>query len=552
MSNNSLVIANKHSERMGKIRQQATEPECLVRTVLTGLGVYFRTNVQELPGKPDIANQTEQWAIMVHGCFWHGHDCKHGAIESKTNTETWRDKVECNRERDRRKRADLENLGFIVDEIWECELVDRQKLTARLSNFVNTARERLESFAFDRENGSVIHRVFLDRNRVKTTRMAPIQSPYSRSASEAYDYAWLRSSRHLSPARNGASEISCVDLFSGCGGLSLGVREACHASGRHFRPLLAMDSNPHALAVYKANFEPKLALSDDLTLYIDGEIGDQITDSEQALLQRLGSVDILVAGPPCQGHSNLNNHTRRNDDRNDLYQRVARFVEIAEPNWVIVENVATVVHDLRGAQSRTRETLERRGYFCDEVTVNLSQIGVPQLRKRHVLVASRFGNTDIAGIIARHSVDRPRSVSWAINDLVDHPADTLMDSPRKLSAENYRRIEWLFANGQYDLPNDLRPNCHKGEHTYYAMYGRLHPDKPTNTITTGFGSPGQGRYIHPTRPRTLTAHEAARLQMFPDYFDFSAAGSYKALSKMIGNAVPMKLSYLLTLALLRG
>jgi len=83
------------------------------------------------------------------------------------------------------------------------------------------------------------------------------------------------------------------------------------------------------------------------------------------------------------------------------------------------------------------------------------------------------------------------------------------------------------------------------------MYGRLRPELPANTITTGFGSPGQGRYIHPTRRRTLTAHEAARLQMFPDFFDFTAADSYKALAKMIGNAVPMKLSYLLTLALLR-
>jgi DNA (cytosine-5)-methyltransferase 1 len=83
------------------------------------------------------------------------------------------------------------------------------------------------------------------------------------------------------------------------------------------------------------------------------------------------------------------------------------------------------------------------------------------------------------------------------------------------------------------------------------MYGRLRPELPANTITTGFGSPGQGRYIHPTQPRTLTAHEAARLQMFPDFFDFSAARSYKTLAKMIGNAVPMKLTYLLTLGLLR-
>lgn len=536
---------------MRKIRHKDTETEQVVRTLLSDLGLPFRTNVQELPGTPDIANLNEQWAIMVHGCFWHGHHCKHGSVESKTNTESWRYKLDRNRERDQRKRYELENLGFAVTEVWECELKDKSKLSFRLANFVESARERLESFAFDPKRNSIIRRVLSGFDETHITRINCAQNSEIELAADAYGYAWLRLPSLPQSTHHDKRKLSCVDLFSGCGGLSLGVREACHASGRPFHPVLAMDSNPHALAVYKANFEPELALSDDLTMHIDGELGSKISETERALLRKIGDIDMLVAGPPCQGHSNLNNHTRRNDDRNDLYQRVARFVEIAEPKWVIVENVATVVHDVRGAQVRTREALERQGYFCDEATVNLSHIGVPQLRKRHILVASRNRAIEIAKIIARHKIDSPRNVQWAIDDLADITADTIFDTPRKLSAENYRRIEWLFANDQFDLPNELRPDCHKGEHTYYAMYGRLHPDKPTNTITTGFGSPGQGRYIHPTRPRTLTAHEAARLQMFPDFFDFSAAGSYKALSKMIGNAVPMKLSYLLTLALLR-
>ncbi len=551
MSSNNLATSSKHSERMRKIKQKDTETECMVRDALNALGISYQVNLRDLPGRPDIVNKTEQWAIMVHGCFWHGHDCKHGIIESKTNTEKWRDKIEGNRQRDKRKRFELESLGFFVDEIWECELKDRPKLVARIAKFVESARERLETFAFDSDNGSIIRRVLLNSDKAQISRIPLIKYPDLKSAVDAFDYAWLRSLARFRPLQVGGEEVSCVDLFSGCGGLSLGVREACYASGRHFRSILAMDSNSNALAVYKANFDPEFALSDDLTLHIDGDIGFPITDSERALLRKIGHVDLVVAGPPCQGHSNLNNHTRRNDDRNDLYQKVARFVEIAEPKWVIVENVAAVVHDVRGGQLRTRKALEQQGYFCNEETVNLSHIGVPQLRKRHVLVASRYRNIDISEIIAHHKIDQPRSVSWAINDLADNATDTIFDTPRKLSAENYRRIEWLFANDQYDLPNELRPDCHKGEHTYYAMYGRLYPNKPANTITTGFGSPGQGRYIHPIRQRTLTAHEAARLQMFPDFFDFSAAGSYKSLSKMIGNAVPMKLSYLLTLALLR-
>jgi DNA (cytosine-5)-methyltransferase 1 len=312
-----------------------------------------------------------------------------------------------------------------------------------------------------------------------------------------------------------------------------------------------MDRDNDALAVYQKNFSPEMVLDGDIAHYIDGALGDAPTVLETLLLEQLGRVDILVAGPPCQGHSNLNNHTRRNDERNGLYSRVARFSEIAKPNWIIIENVASVVHDVRRSLEKTRESLESHHYFCDEETIDLSQIGVPQLRKRHILVASRLSPINIKKVIENHAYPKARNVLWAIEDLSDNVNSNLLNSVRKLSEENYRRIRWLFENDAFDLPNELRPRCHHGEHKYYAMYGRLRPHLPTNTITTGFGSPGQGRYIHPTRPRTLTAHEAARLQFFPDFFDFSPARSYEALARMIGNAVPMKLSYLLTLALLR-
>jgi DNA (cytosine-5)-methyltransferase 1 len=105
------------------------------------------------------------------------------------------------------------------------------------------------------------------------------------------------------------------------------------------------------------------------------------------------------------------------------------------------------------------------------------------------------------------------------------------------------------------LPNKLRPPCHrnKPDHRYKSMYGRLRWDQPAQTITTGFGSPGQGRYLHPDLPRTLTPHEAARVQFFPDWFDFGKAPSRSALAHCIGNAVPPKLGfaaarYLLALA----
>jgi DNA (cytosine-5)-methyltransferase 1 len=103
---------------------------------------------------------------------------------------------------------------------------------------------------------------------------------------------------------------------------------------------------------------------------------------------------------------------------------------------------------------------------------------------------------------------------------------------------NGQRIKYLFKNHVYNLPNTERPKCHQSDHSYTSMYGRLKWTEPAQTVTTGFGSMGQGRYVHPSRRRTITPHEAARLQMLPDFMDFSSVKTRASLAKLIGNAVP--------------
>jgi DNA (cytosine-5)-methyltransferase 1 len=122
-----------------------------------------------------------------------------------------------------------------------------------------------------------------------------------------------------------------------------------------------------------------------------------------------------------------------------------------------------------------------------------------------------------------------------------------------LSEDNRSRIEYLFKHKLHELPNQERPDCHKDGHTYPSVYGRMYANKPAQTITTGFLTPGRGRYIHPFMPRVITPREAARIQAFPDSFQFVVNGcepARNALTKWIGDAVPPLLGYAATLPLL--
>jgi DNA (cytosine-5)-methyltransferase 1 len=168
---------------------------------------------------------------------------------------------------------------------------------------------------------------------------------------------------------------------------------------------------------------------------------------------------------------------------------------------------------------------------------------VPQRRRRFLLIASNVPEIAPVSVLDHLAGDNPRhgdrTVRWAIQDLIDVDAQTAYDRAGRLSTENIRRIGYLFEKDVYDLPNSKRPECHRdGNHSYASMYGRLRWDEPAQTITTGFGSMGQGRYVHPARPRTLTPHEAARLQTFPDWFDFGSSTYRTTMAEMIGNAVP--------------
>jgi DNA (cytosine-5)-methyltransferase 1 len=354
------------------------------------------------------------------------------------------------------------------------------------------------------------------------------------------DAAFLRSSRPRYEALR--PRVRVVDLFAGCGGLTLGAAEAARRHGLGLDVRLAVDVDQTAADVYKANLPGADVRCTRVESLFNGRPGNVLTETEAKVKEDVGAVDVLLGGPPCQGHSDLNNHTRRADPRNALYARMARAVEVLEPTIVLIENVPTVTHDVGKVVEATVQRLRAHGYSVTEAVIDVSRRGAPQRRRRHVVLASRDPRVDV-GTIARDIGQRcpdhaVRSVRWAIADLVKVKAKRMFDSASVPTKENVERIAWLFDKDRYDLPNWLRPECHRSDHSYISMYGRLKWEEPAQTVTTGFGSMGQGRYVHPSERRTITPHEAARLQMLPDFWDFSSVTKRGALAQLIGNAVP--------------
>ncbi|MCO5107429.1 MAG: very short patch repair endonuclease [Burkholderiaceae bacterium] len=115
---------------MKSVGRKDTAPELAVRRYLHRRGLRYRLHVGSLPGTPDIVLPRYRTAIYVHGCFWHGHDCRHGSVQARTNPEYWRSKIAANRERDARKARALAELGWSALVVWECEVANAEVLDA--------------------------------------------------------------------------------------------------------------------------------------------------------------------------------------------------------------------------------------------------------------------------------------------------------------------------------------------------------------------------------------------------------------------------------------
>ena len=300
--------------------------------------------------------------------------------------------------------------------------------------------------------------------------------------------------------------------------------------------------------MYRLNLRPRRLVAEHIANLIDYDDSSSVPVVAGELHTLTDAVDVVLAGPPCEGNSNLNNRTRRVDRRNELYVSCVALAIGMRARVVIVENVAQVTKAKQHVVPRAARMLERYGYqvVSADLVLDAAEFGAAQRRRRHFLVATRTPRRLDLGSVAHLKID-PLSVMEAIDDLADKKSDQLLDRPSRLSPENQARVDYLFAHpDSYDLPESERPDCHRDGHTYPSVYGRMRADQPSQTITTGFLSPGRGRYVHPTVPRSLTLREGARLQGFADdyrWFREHHALPRTTLAHLIGNAVPPQLGY---------
>jgi len=350
--------------------------------------------------------------------------------------------------------------------------------------------------------------------------------------------------------------LNVVDLFCGCGGLSLGIKRAAEAVGVRPVFLFAADVAEAALKVYVRNMRPlrharknvETLLDYDMQAGGDGAVPDlNSLNLDDRMTSIAGDVDLLVAGPPCEGNSNLNNRTRRFDVRNHLYIDAAIIGIALDAKVIVIENVPMVKRSHQDVVKRSLDLLGGSGYrSVDEFVLTASDFGTPQDRRRHFLVAAKSGRTRSLTDFDSLNVHAP-TASEVLEDLRNVERLTTFDQPSQLSRENEKRVRYLIENDEYDLPDVERPDCHRlKNHSYPSIYGRMRPGERASTITTGFLSPGRGRFTHPLEARSLTPHEGARLQGFGEDFDWLQKGNALTrheYSNMIGAAVPPQLGF---------
>ena len=482
---------------MSRVVQRDTAPELGLRSALHRRGLRFRVDRPPMPGirsRADVVFGPARVAVYIDGCFWHGCPL-HGSVPS-SNANFWKRKFEENRRRDAETKAKLEQRGWVVLRFWEH---DDPGIAAEQGAPARSLPERKSRPAGARDAA-------VGEHRSMAVRPSPAQD-----------------------------QIRVADFFCGCGGTSAGLRAAGMRIG------FGLDFEKDAGNTFRANFPEAEFLQKD--------ISDAHPSEVESLLGTEPNPLLISACAPCQPYSSFVG-TRRKDARRALLLRLVPFIRLLEPTFIFIENVPGMraIHANAGTFARFRKALRELKFAVTTAVVDCRDYGIPQRRRRLIVLASRLGPISIPEP-THGGTDRPPYVTvWeSIGDLppIDagdvHP-QVANHHASDLSPLNLRRIRATPPGGsRFDWPEELWLDCHKDGHRGHPdVYGRMNPDAPAPSLTTKCTSISNGRFGHPFQDRPISVREAACLQTFPR--DFIFKGSMKSTTRQVGNAVPVTLA----------
>jgi DNA (cytosine-5)-methyltransferase 1 len=333
---------------------------------------------------------------------------------------------------------------------------------------------------------------------------------------------------HLSMTRANKQckqRLYAVDLFSGCGGLSLGLKKA------GFAVAAAVEIDRKARETYRLNHPEVRLYARDIRETCPAEVlrGAGIEP---------GHLDLLAGCPPCQGFSRLrtkNKQTSVKDPRNNLLVDFLRYIEVMKPKTVMLENVPTLAKHDRFLKMRRQ--LHALGYETVVHVLDAADYAVPQRRKRLIMLASNVHTPALADKVRKRITVREALKGLGAPKV---SRDELHGVRENRSKEVRELIALIPKNGgsRGDLPRRYQLNCHKRSDGFSDVYGRMAWDDVAPTITSGCHNPSKGRFLHPSQDRTITLREAAVLQGFPRRYRFNVDHGKEAIALMIGNALP--------------
>lgn len=324
--------------------------------------------------------------------------------------------------------------------------------------------------------------------------------------------------------------IHVYDFFSGCGGASRGFQDA------GFQINLGIDINKFATATFRNNFPNAHVINKDIRKITPADIKPYIIQNDQDKLLFCGCA-------PCQPFSKQNRQKRESDSRINLLNEFSRFIKYYMPDYIFVENVPGIqqFNLAKSPLNKFLQILDRLHYHHKHKVISAANYGVPQPRKRLILIACLDNEIDFPE--SHYGIDRPYSTvaDWIsglpalqAGSVDPHDKDHVAAS---LSPLNLRRIHATpEGGGRLDWPEELCLECHQNHEGHTDVYGRLAYNEMASTLTTRCISYSNGRYGHPVQDRGISIREAACLQTFPREFTFS--GSIAERARQIGNAVP--------------